>query len=297
MDLVVDLGQSGARVKIGDEIQELNTPKSANESPLDAVKRIFELLPKNEFESVFLSLTGLMGGVDDPNSYGQLCNERFKAQNVYVMDDGFAAYLGALGNRSGVVLTLGGGVVAVSQHEGRFGHADGKGRIFGDFGGGFWLGQMGLKRAIATIDGRDNAADLVALLKNELATHAALENKTNTEAANLCIAAAKTILDGAENGVASAELIVAEGADYLAKTIKSAWLKVSSNNDLTPEIAFLGGLSKNQGYVSQIQGNLSKNLDCNFVQPSGNHLDGAPLAAQLFPNGVDPLLKIWRNAK
>jgi N-acetylglucosamine kinase-like BadF-type ATPase len=171
VNLVVDLGQSGARFKIGNAITSLGIAKNASETVVETLERIFNEIPSQNFESVFLSLTGLQGDVGNPNPYGKLCNRFFNSQQVCIMDDGIASYAGALGERSGVVLTLGGGVVAISSHEGRYGHADGKGPIFGDFGGGFWIGQYALRMAIASLDGRDSAEELVKSLREALESY------------------------------------------------------------------------------------------------------------------------------
>lgn len=295
MSLIVDLGQSGARIKSGDQVLHSNIAKQSSETVVQTLERIFKELPKQDHEQVFLSLTGLLGDVGDVAPYGQLCEKYFNARQVFVMDDGIAAYLGALTRNNGVVLTLGGGVVAVSGNNGKFGHADGKGAIFGDFGGGFWVGQSGMRRAIATLDGRDDATDLVEALKLELQQHKELVSKTGVEAAALCISAAKTVIQAAENGSKSARQILEQAASYLGKTVCAAWDKVKEQDCPPPKIAFLGGLSKSDLYVTLIKTEINKSLDCDYVAAQSDHLTGAPLAAELFPNGAPPLFKIWQR--
>jgi len=293
MDIVLDLGQSGARVKIGEEVLSYPIAKQTSESVPSAVERVLQQLPQSEFERAYLSLTGLLGNVGDVEPFGELCYKYFGTREVFVMDDGLAAYFGALGKSNGVVLTIGGGVVAVSGNKGKFGHADGKGQIFGDLGGGFWVGQAGMRRALATLDGRDSAQDLVELLSTEINAHDALANKTSVDAATLCIKAAATVAQGAEKGNESALEILEEGAAHLSDTVVAAWRKVSDTREEAPEIAFLGGLSQSAVYVNLIEQGIKKQLDSLFVQPRSNHLDGAPLAAELLPNGAPPLFKRW----
>jgi glucosamine kinase len=292
VNLVIDLGQSGARFKIGDEITSLGIAKNASEAVVETLERIFNEIPSQNFESVFLSLTGLQGDVGNPNPYGELCNRFFNSQHVCVMDDGIASYAGALGGRSGVVLTLGGGVVAISSHNGRYGHADGKGPIFGDFGGGFWIGQSALRIAIASLDGRDSAEDLVSSLSGALENYKKLENKTGVEASRLCIESAKNVVKAAEKGELRSKAILEEGAAYLAKTIESAWKKVDTDNQQLPAISIQGGLSKSSYYVSLITGKIKMPFE--YVAAEGDHLVGAPKAASMHPVDVEPLLKWWR---
>lgn len=295
MELIVDLGQSGARVKTGSEIKALPIAKKTTESVVETLEKIFSALPAAQFEKAYLSLTGLLGNVGDVTPYGEICARYFQTQEVYVMDDGLAAYVGALADSNGVALTLGGGVVAVSGNNGSFGHADGKGQIFGDFGGGFWVGQYGLRRAVATLDGRDSADDLVDFLTPELEKLSQLENKTGTEAAALCIATAKSVIKAAESGAVSAREILQHGATELGKTVISAWKKVNNDAQNIPEIAFLGGLSQSPLYVELIANEVQKQLNCKVVKPKGDHLVGAPLAASLYPNGAPPLFKSWNQ--
>jgi N-acetylglucosamine kinase-like BadF-type ATPase len=293
MNLVVDLGQSGARIKIGDKIISLNIAKTSALTVLETLELIFQEVPSQEFETVYLSLTGLYGVVTEEEAIGELCAKFFSAKHVAVLDDGIAAFVGALGDQSGVVLTVGGGVVAISSHAGKFGHADGKGLIFGDLGGGFWVGQTAMRKAIATLDGRDNATDLVELLQSELKAHEKLVIKNGAEAATLCINAAKTVIVGAEAGVISAIEILTEGADYLGKTVAGVWQKVSQGNSDIPTICIMGGPTRNQTYVDLIKSSINSYLECNFTNANSDHLVGAPLTAQMYPAGVDPLFKWW----
>jgi N-acetylglucosamine kinase-like BadF-type ATPase len=293
MNLVVDLGQSGARIKIGEEITSLAIAKTAALTVPETLELIFKEVPKQEFETVYLSLTGLYGAVTEEQAIGELCNKFFNAKHVAVLDDGIAAFVGALGNQSGIVLTLGGGVVAISSNAGKFGHADGKGSIFGDLGGGFWVGQTAMRRAIATLDGRDDANDLVELLHSELQEHEKLESKNGVEATTLCINATKTVTAGAEAGVVNAIEILNAGADYLAKTVFGVWRKVSSNNSEIPIVCIMGGPTRNQTYVDLIKQAISARLECNFTTAKSDHLIGAPLTAEMYPAGVDPLFKWW----
>ncbi len=295
MNLVLDLGQSGARVRINGVDSQFNKPKNSAEPIVQTLRRIFEEIPAQKFETVYLSLTGLQGTVPDVAPYGNLCHEFFSAARVAVMDDGIAAYDGAIGSRDGVVLTLGSGIVAIAGNHGRFAHADGKGPIFGDYGGGFWIGKYGLSRAISTLDGRDDATDLVSLLSSELSDYRALADTTGTDAALLCIKSAKTIIQGAENSVASAALILNEAAHHLARTINSAWSKTNPSLNDQIHISYLGGLSQSDFYTDLISTQVKKLLpSAIFIAPEGNHLDGAPRVAEKFPNGMKPLLDWWQ---
>lgn len=291
MNLILDLGQSGVRIKIGDEISTLAMAKTTNASTLETLESIFKAIPNGAYENVYLSVTGINGKVKNEKEIGELCHVHFDSKNIAIMDDGFAAYVGALGSRSGVVIAIGSGVVAISGDQGRFAHTDGKGSIFGDFGSGFWLGQAGLRRAVATLDGRDHAPELVELLKDELAQLDAIINKVGPEASTLCINSAKAVVQGAENGVESALRILEEGADLLATTVNSAWRKLNSTSGEKPFIVLTGGLTRSHLYVKLIQERVSALLDCNFIEAEADHLVGAEKAAEIFHDGIENLFK------
>ena len=291
MNLTIDLGQSGARVKINDDVISMPIAKSTNSSTLETLDLIFQNIPEGQYENVFLSLTGVNGDVKSQGPIADLCKSYFQSKSVAVMDDGFAAFIGALGERSGVVLTLGSGVVAISGNQGKFAHTDGKGSIFGDFGSGFWLGQAAMRRAIATLDGRDRTPELIDLLKVELAQLEALDNKVGSEASLLCINAARTVAQGAEQGVAAALQILEEGAKQLATTVNSAWFKTKNSDGEIPFVVLTGGLTRSTLYVKLIQKHVSQLVDCNFIEAEADHLVGAEAAAVIFPHGVEKLMK------
>lgn len=295
MNLVVDIGQSGSRAKIDEKIITLSHFKNASESLIQTLEKIYSEIGNEKFSKVYLSLTGLQGNVGDERPFGELTRNFFSSSDVAVMDDGIAAYAGAVGLKSGVVLTLGGGVVAISSHKENFGHADGKGPIFGDFGGGFWIGQTALRKAIATRESRDSSFDLIDIFSKELALYDALTDKTGVDASKLCIEAARAVCVGAESGISSAVSVLKEGADYLAKTIIASWRQVNSDSETIPVVALLGGLSKSNIYVDLIKDSLSSILKYEYVEPAGDHLDGAPIIAERFPEGFEPLLKWWHN--
>lgn len=294
MNLIVDLGQSGARCKFEDRSLSLDIAKNSNEKVIDTLEQVFKQLPKTNFDKSYLSLTGLQGEVGDERPYGKLCHRYFKSREVAVMDDGIAAFSGAIGDKNGVVLAIGGGVVAISGNQGKFGHADGKGPIFGDFGGGFWVGRTAMSRAISTLDGREEDQEIVDILNDRLKSLSELENKTGIEASTLCIAAARTVIEAAQNGRSSAISILQEGSFYLSRTIQSAWHKVNQETSNIPTVSILGGLAKSEIYVEMILKELGKLMSFEYQIPISDHLTGAIKVADKYPNGIPHLLKWWR---
>lgn len=302
MVLAVDLGQSGTRIRWSDGHFESSRAKRATESPLQVLRDVFEeLIEFNDGlireDLVAFSLTGIYGHVPDPQSYGALAAEFFEAKDVAVIDDGLAGLVGALGTADGVALSVGSGVVAVAGWQGRFSHADGLGHVFGDIGGGFWLGKHGLERALATRQGREDDVDLLAFLEEEVAQFDHLESNTGAEANWLCITTAKKVLEAAEKGIAGALTIRNHGARQLANTVKAAWFGAGGSHDANCSLALLGGLSRNSGYEEAIISNVVKVLpNAHLIAVRGTHLDGAIEIANTMKVDSPPLLRWWHKS-
>jgi glucosamine kinase len=289
--IAVDLGQSGCRISIEGKIHSTNRGKLAGESVLVALEENFKnIVASNEL--VTLSLTGLFGHVENAQAYLELCNKYFGAKEVAVIDDGLASLAGSLAGQPGVALTLGGGVVAVGGNGSALSHSDGLGSVFGDEGGGFWLGSRGLTRALAARDGRSNAPELLNVFAEELNAFDSLSSKNGAEATSLAISSAKKVL---EANVDSTNQIVAEGAKHLANTVLSAWKKVGSINEPF-KLTISGGLSKNSNYRNLIFNNIkSLGAKVDLVEAAGDNLDGAIWIALNQREDIAPMLG-WARA-
>ena len=301
MVLAVDLGQSGARFRTTDTEFTSKRSKLAHESTLEVLNDLFieaqeHLGSTFQSEVVALSITGVYGDVGDPKPYGQLAAKYFGAKAVAVIDDGLAGYFGALGNNDGVTLSIGSGTVAIAGRRGSYSHADGLGHIFGDLGGGFWLGKAALERVLATQEGRDDATFLSEFFESEIKTYESLKSHTDAKAHLLCINAAKTLLEAAEAKNTDAITIRDKGAEYLAKTIRAAWTNAGGMRNEGISIALLGKLAENKGYAESIRRRTSSLLpQISLVEPHGNHLDGAIFISEHVPEDIDPLLRWWHK--
>jgi glucosamine kinase len=291
--LAVDLGQSGTRFKHGDLLITSDRGKVAGENPLPALKAIFESTQRFEAEVVALSCTGFYGVVTEPQKYLDLCRQFFGAKQVAVIDDGLAGYIGALNGRNGVVLSVGGGVVAIGGREGKYAHRDGLGSTFGDEGGGFWLGKLAITKALAIRQGRGDDADMVDYFANEIDAYFTLEIKNSVDAVNLAINTARKVLDAADAGVSTATAIVDEGAYLLAQTSVAAWYGCGGTRADSPEIVIQGGPVRNGSYSTKIALEINARLpNAVIAQSAGDNLDGATWIAQHMLNDAPPLL-LW----
>ena len=292
MTLIVDLGQSGSRVRINGQQIDSDRGKLNGEAVVDSLRQIFLSLTPHPVEVAALACTGFNGIVSDPQPILSLCNEFFGAKKVAVIDDGLAGFIGALGGGNGVVLSIGGGVVSVGGNNSHFAHRDGLGSTFGDEGGGFWLGKLGLTRALGVRQGRGDDQILIDAFKDPMNAFDSLEVKNAADASTLAITSAKNLLAAADAGSPTAIAIRTEGASLLAQTVIATWLGAGGSSTDAPEIAIQGGPSGNSSYVKVIQGFIVADLrNASFVNARGDNLDGALWIAENMLADAPPLLR------
>jgi glucosamine kinase len=291
--LAVDLGQSGTRFKHGDLLITSDRGKVAGENPMPALRAVFESTQKFSADVVALSCTGFYGVVSEPQKYLDLCEQFFGAKQVAVIDDGLAGFVGALNGRNGVVLSVGGGVVAIGGREGQYAHRDGLGNTFGDEGSGFWLGKLAITKALALQQGRGDDPEMVDYFADEIAAYFALEIRNSVDAVNLATKTAKKVLAAADAGVSTATAIVDEGAFLLAQTVVAAWYGCGGSKADSPEIVIQGGPARNASYSTKIALEINAKLpNAVVVQSAGDNLDGATWIAQNMHDDAPPLL-LW----
>jgi N-acetylglucosamine kinase-like BadF-type ATPase len=294
--LAVDLGQSGCRIKQGELIITSQRGKLAGENPLPALRAVFDSIEKLSADVVALSCTGLNGMVLESATYGQLCAEYFGTTQVAVIDDGFASFVGALKGRDGVVLTVGGGVVAIGGLNENFAHRDGLGSTFGDEGGGFWLGKSAITKALAANQGRHDDPEMVTYFKEEIDRYFTLSVCDGAEAQTFAINTAKKVLEAADAGISTATAIVDEGAYLLAQTVVATWYGCGGSKADSPEIVIQGGPARNASYSTKIALEINAKLpNAVVVNSAGDNLDGALWIANNMRRDVPPLM-LWANS-
>ncbi|MFE9763123.1 N-acetylglucosamine kinase [Streptomyces sp. NPDC005808] len=82
--------------------------------------------------------------------------------------DAVAAYVGALGRRTGAVVAAGTGMIAVGTDLKSWRRADGWGHLLGDCGGGAWIGRAGLDAAMRSFDGRRGGSAVLRARAEEM---------------------------------------------------------------------------------------------------------------------------------
>lgn len=173
---------------------------------------------------------------------------------VFITDDATAAFYGAFGEQSGVVLIAGTGSICLGKtQQGIFHRCGGWGHLIGDEGSGFDIGRQVLNAVLKAYDGRAPQTRLVSLLSGQfgldapdkIVDYAYLGGKSAISAlAPLCEVAAS-------EGDPAASAILETAADSLISYIIAA----ASHFEYTEvplKLVLTGGVLREDGLLYQI---------------------------------------------
>ncbi|MBB0231802.1 BadF/BadG/BcrA/BcrD ATPase family protein, partial [Streptomyces calidiresistens] len=206
--------------------------------------------------------------------------------------DAVTGYAGALGERPGVVVAAGTGMIALGTDLREWRRADGWGHLLGDCGSGAWIGRAGLEAALRARDGRPGgsaellreaeelfgpAGDLPARLYPRPDRAAVLASFAPAVAR----CAAGPIPDPRARG------IMGEAAREIAATAAAALPESLRHRDggttgaPAPVLALTGGLPRlGSTLTGPLREELARRLPgVREVPPAGDPLDGALLLA------------------
>ena len=167
------------------------------------------------------------------------------AEEVVIHADASVALDDAFGEGSGVLLIAGTGAVAFGRGPtGEFGRCGGWGPVFGDEGGGAWLGRRALSVVSAAADGREpetalTGAVLTAAQVNEpgeLIAWAAAA--TPGQLGTL----APAVIGAAEGGDRRANALINLAVEELALHVRALARKLFADERASLQVAFAGGL-------------------------------------------------------
>jgi N-acetylglucosamine kinase-like BadF-type ATPase len=170
--LGIDTGQSGSRLAIvGPDGGELSwvapglrpgmSPVEAMAGPLlDGTVTRLQGLDLGPLCVVGAGMTGLHAGATGADRVLSAWAKRLGVRRLVIADDAVTSYLGALGARHGAVVAAGTGVTVLAADGEASARVNGWGPTLGDEGGGYWIGQHGLRSAYRHLDGRGGSRRL-----------------------------------------------------------------------------------------------------------------------------------------
>ncbi|WP_405746862.1 ATPase [Streptomyces sp. NBC_01525] len=307
--LGVDSGGSGLRLAVApvaapharpETLYASDTPVRTGERGIDARHLLDQLLPAAEklrqtvgvsgFAAVCVGAAGMATlGQDLRAALPRALADAFGVRDLALATDAVTGYAGALGQRPGVVVAAGTGLVALGADPASgdgWRRADGWGHLLGDCGGGAWIGRAGLEAALRAHDGRPGGSPaLLRAAEEQFGPVSGLPGQLYPRAdrpAVLASFAPYVAREAAGDAVAAG--IVREAAEQIADTAAAACPPGPGR-----AVALTGGLFRlGEVLRAPVRAGLAARLpDAVCAEPDGGPLDGAlRLAAALATDTV-----------
>ena len=171
--LAVDAGQTGIKVRLdspGVDARTFDFGGIRTDRPLlpqlaGVVVAVAEET-EADFDVVSFGVSGLTPEQTKPQELLSALRP-FRVREVRLTHDSIGAYLGALGDRRGVVVASGTGVVTLAVGASAVARVDGWGYLIGDAGSGYWIGRAALDAVMRAHDGRGPATALSGVADEE----------------------------------------------------------------------------------------------------------------------------------
>jgi N-acetylglucosamine kinase-like BadF-type ATPase len=282
VDVAIDAGQTGVRLGVvrgGQLLSRHDGPglsygwESGPAAILDGLARPWRAEPGAAVGSVCVGLTSVLGS---DAGYGALADgllERFAARRVLLGGDVVTAHAGALGMRPGVVLAAGTGAIALGlTADGRCRTVDGGGYLYGDAGGGFWIGRRGLDAALRGHDGRARPGPLTARATEVFGDLGQLAERLYPADDRVSQVAgfARHVLELSESDPVAAAIADAAAAELAATT-------AAADGD---DVSWTGRLLRHDGLRTRFAAALhARRPSARLHAPAGDGLDGAAALA------------------
>jgi N-acetylglucosamine kinase-like BadF-type ATPase len=306
--LAVDVGQSGARLKLAEDGATLHewsvAPGRADDEPhavLGALaSEVAAALDSHHLPTPQVLSAGMTGfhdvvrGAEEAlRSYRPLGVER-----VVLATDAVTSYLGAVGLVPGVVVAAGTGTIVLgSDGNGRCERIDGWGATLGDDGSGYAIGRAGLRAVYRCLDGRGGCNLLREAAERRYGSLADLPRRLarTADAAPLVAGFSEDLAQAARDGDPIATAIWRQAGKDLADSAAAAAVRVFG--DVTSAractISWAGSLFRaGPLLVEPFQAQLAEHGLPPAEPPKANGLQGALLladdgVARLFPKAAD----------
>jgi glucosamine kinase len=248
---------------------------------------------------------GLAGGGSLQAERVRLCallGDALPVAEIRSTTDDVVTHLGALGGTPGVVLAAGTGVLCIAvDAAGRRHNVDGLGYLFGDAGGGFWLGRKGIRAALAAVEGRGPATSLSGPLEDLVGDLPSAVKRLygSSEIVGEVARFAKVVADAARAGDEVARALCRSAGVALATTALAALDHRGPEGSAL--LAVAGGVLVEGGpvraaLVAELSGRCAR---LQVVPAAGSALDGARQLAGADSGGLGAahlaMATVWRR--
>lgn len=288
--IAVDAGQSSIRLRFRapDRTRESQAAGVLTGRPLmpQVAAAIIAFATENQLrpDQVGVGCSGLI--TPDATELAQLLTVLGPAR-VALAHDSVTSYLGALGERHGVVVAAGTGVVTLAVGPSASARVDGWGHLLGDFGSAFWIGQAGLRAAMRAYDGRGETTALLDRMRRSSPDPASAYRELQADPRRVSRIAdfAHEVDEAAAIGDVAAYHILADAAAELSEAALAGLRRVQLMGLNPPAVCALGEVLSSPCIRSSFLSYLRLHWhSLELTEPAGTALDGAEALLTVSPN-------------
>jgi N-acetylglucosamine kinase-like BadF-type ATPase len=211
---------------------------------------------------------------------------------IKIESDARIALEGAFSDKPGIILIAGTGSIVFGKDErGKTYRAGGWGRLIGDDGSGYAIGQEAFRAVARSLDGFGEKTRLVKLLdaKHGFETQETIINalyKENFDVASV----APMVLEAASRGDKIARRILINGCSGLTELVRVVFSKMNKGRNVTkPQLVMTGSLLLNQNiYSRMVRSSIKRNIpSMSICDAESSPVVGASLMAlKLIKSGI-----------
>lgn len=241
--LAIDSGQTAIKVSLEDLVLSFPGVRT-NTSLLPQLADVVAQVAGSDSHGLDLAVgtTGLTAADNDPAELLRL-TEQYGVRRVLLAHDSVTSFLGAVGDRRGVVCAAGTGVITFGVGADTVARVDGWGNIISDAGSGYWIGREALEAVLRAYDGRGPATALTDIVKQRFPVleDAYIELQTNPDRVRVVGTFAPAV-----SALASTDKVAAgicdRAGEELAHSAATAVLRIGEADQPNPLICLLGGV-------------------------------------------------------
>lgn len=286
--LCVDGGQTGTRLQLrhdGIPVAEKSCGGLVNDRPqipqlaeyvLDALRTFDQQCP-----TITVGASGLADDAD-PDELLQLVHGA-GVDHVLLAHDSTTGYLCAVGDRPGVTVAAGTGVVTLAVGLTEVARVDGWGYLLGDAGSGYWIGRAALDAVMRAHDGRGPATALSGFVSQEFPDleKAYLLLQADEHKVSRIASYARTVAGLADTDPI-AHSISEAAAEELASSALAGLHRVGQDDRPDPTVGLLGQVFHNSVLRESFERLIHERFDHpQILDASGNGLAGCYAMAHL----------------
>ena len=284
--IAVDAGQTAIKVGIGiDGWRTASFPGVRTNTGL--IPQLAQVIVESlggrvDGVTVAVGTSGLTQHDDDPGGLLALTRDA-GVTTVLLAHDSVTSFLGALGDRRGVVVAAGTGSIILGVGRDSIARVDGWGNLVGDAGSGYWIGRRAIDAALRDYDGRGPATALTGAVRKRFPVldNLYIELQTDPGYVGVVSGFSRVTVGLAGSDPVALEICHQAGAE-LAESAIAAARRVGEGNDTAPAISLIGGVLRADPVRAACVDRLCRRWpDFSPTDPLGDGLAGARMLVGL----------------